>query len=265
MDDIFTRPRAVYNRDANQLGNGIPTRYVPKGPGDPPKEFSAKLLDIVSSADPASYAVVKGIAEGTLPKEVVASFIRDLSICVHRLGAIDGLVAWKAEWYGFDNVLRISQATAQNWGYWTRELPLAEQLIPLVEKLGGDITDLPITDCSINMHVYLRVRESLSQGGAGLEVGLASTFPEAQWSVMGPIIAKGLVQHYGLDESEVKAIKAIAAVDTERGKDRIAILEDIALSRRQQDMTLRAAKEILSVFAWSMNHLSEQSLISRTA
>lgn len=256
MDTLFERPRVVYNRDASELGHGIPLRYQPLGLGKSPREFESEIRQILARQDGRKHALVAGIANGSLPKALVTSFARDLSIYAHRIASLDGLVAWKAEWYGFDHVVRLAQPLALNWGYWTRQLPLAERLIALAKELGVAEGQLPLEEPSMALHVYLRVRETMNQGGAGVEVALASTFPEAQWQVMAPLIADGLVKHYGVSGETAAMLRELAALDGTREQDRIPFLLDVAFSMRQQQIVLRAMKEIFSVWDWTFENLA---------
>lgn len=251
METLLERPRVVYNRDAPELAPGIPRRYRSLGPGSSRREFEAEIRGVLAAQEGTKFAVVSEIAAGTLPKAAAASFARNLVCYTHRIGAIDGLVAWAAEFYGFDQVIRLTQPMAQNFGYMGRELPLAEKLVTLVRELGGDERGLPIADPSLSMEAYLRVRQSLAHGGA--EIALASTFPEAQWATIVPQLEAGFVKYYGVAAETAALLRQLPALDESRSADRIPFILDIARSMRQQRGVIRAMREILSVFAWTMS------------
>lgn len=244
---LFERPTKIYNRDAP----GLPGPYTAMGPGADPDEFEAQLQAVLDSCDNTGGAFVSGVAGGTLERDLVTAWARDLCIYVHTLGTLDGIVSKAGEWYGFDVVIRLGQAMALNFGYWDGGLPFAERLSALARELGvTEEIPLPGSPPGLVLQSYLRVRESVELGG--FEVALASTFPEAEWSRLSPVLCQGLTEHYGVSAAAVETLARLPELDEVRAQDRMNLLRDIARSRAQQRAVLRATKESLSIwtFLW---------------
>lgn len=257
---LYERPANIYNRDAP----GLPLPYEIGGPGADPDTFRAQIQAVLDSCATTERAFVEGVAEGTLERDVVAAWARELCIYVHVLGTLDGVVAKAGEWLGFDLVIRLGQPMALNFGYWDGGLPFAEQLVPLARALG--LTEeilLPGSQPGLVLQGYLRVRESMGHGG--LEVALASTFPESEWSRLSPVLCRGLTDHYGIPEAAVDILARLPELDQVRAEDRMNILGDIARSRAQQRAVLRATKESLSTWSFLWDSWADPPCSVRSA
>lgn len=250
MTAVHERPPTVFNLSSA----AVTEPYVAEGAGRPPEEFGTMLEALVDSFISDSSPTVASIAEGELPRPALARFVADLHPLIARAGTIDGQVAVTGDWHGLETVVRLTHPEAVVYGYWQDDHSVLDRLLDLAESLGEDREETRRREPSAEVGMYLRMREVWAQ--SGFEVALASTFPEGEWRVVADALADGLVRHYGVPEEAAGALRALAAIDSLRARDRPAILVDVARSAYHQRAIVRAVRESFSVWRYMWDQWS---------